>query len=467
MTVSFKAPVKSAVVNNAFVSKQADDTKVGKFALNKLSEGSQIFSVQKSLNELFDVSGTGEGDPNAKNYANQNYIANGDSQKVAIEKLDANLKATYDTVDGHINSETAHLAVNIVYDPIDSELAAINVQAAIDEVEDRLDTAESDIQAIEDSVGAINGICPLNGSTKIDALYLPSYVDDVLEYANLAALPVTGETGKIYVTLDTGKTYRWTGSVYVEISPSDVNSVNGSTGIVVLDADDIAETATRYWSKKNNVTNVSPLPTDDSGDNYSIGSFWYDDALNTLFICEDATISAAIWQPISGSGGGGGGTTLRWIEGSIAPINDQLSGFEYRGFGSLDQQELFAILNVPESYVTGKPINIKSGIFFTSATTGNIKFKCETALITGSTVIGTYPNVHNSTNAQVTANAVANTVTYIGDIDLTDSLGEINSVQVQAGDKLRIRLIRDYSNETSPAGQDVRLITDSFEVTFI
>jgi len=56
MTVSFKAPVKSAVVNNAFVSKQADDTKVGKFALNKLSEGNQIFSVQKSLNELFDVS---------------------------------------------------------------------------------------------------------------------------------------------------------------------------------------------------------------------------------------------------------------------------------------------------------------------------------------------------------------------------------------------------------------------------
>jgi hypothetical protein len=467
MTVSFKAPVKSAVVNNAFVSKQADDTKVGRFALNKLSEGSQIFSVQKSLNELFDVSGTGEGDPNAKNYANQNYIANGDNQKVAIEKLDANLKATYDTVDTHINSTDAHLAENINYDNTTSGLAALKVQDAIDEVEDRVDTAEADIQAIEDSVGAANGICPLNGSTKIDALYLPSYVDDVLEYANLAALPVTGETGKIYVTLDTGKTYRWTGSVYVEISPSDVNSVNGNTGIVVLDADDIAETATRYWSKKNNVTNVSPLPTNDSSENYSTGSFWYDNVLNVLFICESATIGAAVWQPISGSGGGGGGTTLRWTEGSIAPINDQLSGFEYRGFGSLDQQELFAILTVPESYVTGKPINIKSGIFFTSATTGNIKFKCETALITGSTVIGTYPNVHSSTNTELTANAIANTVTYIGDIDLTDSLGEINSIQVQAGDKLRIRLIRDYASESSPANEDARLITDSFEVTFI
>lgn len=467
MTVSFKAPVKSAVVNNAFVSKQADDTKVGRFALNKLSEGSQIFSVQKSLNELFDVSGTGEGDPNAKNYANQNYISNGDNQKVAIEKLDANLKATYDTVDAHINSTDAHLAENIDYDNTTSGLAALKVQDAIDEVEVRVDTTETDIQAIEDSVGAANGICPLNGSSKIDALYLPSYVDDVLEYANLAALPVTGETGKIYVTLDTGKTYRWTGSVYVEISPSDVNSVNGNTGIVVLDADDIAETATRYWSKKNNVTNVSPLPSNDSSENYSTGSFWYDNVLNVLFICDSATIGAAVWQPISGSGGGGGGTTLRWIEGSIAPLNDQLSGFEYMGFGSTDQQELFAILTVPDSYTTGKPINIKSGIFFTSATSGNIKFKCETALITGSTVIGTYPNVHNSTNTEITASGVANTVTFIGDIDLTDSLGEINSIQVQAGDKLRIRLIRDYSNETSPADQDARLITDSFEVTFI
>jgi phage terminase large subunit-like protein len=58
---------------------------------------------------------------------------------------------------------------------------------------------------------------PLNSASKIDSIYLPSYVDDVLEYANLAAFPITGETGKIYVTLDTNKIYRWSGSVYIEI----------------------------------------------------------------------------------------------------------------------------------------------------------------------------------------------------------------------------------------------------------
>lgn len=42
--------------------------------------------------------------------------------------------------------------------------------------------------------------------------------DEVEEYANLAALPVTGVVGTIYITEDTNSIYRWTGSVYVELS---------------------------------------------------------------------------------------------------------------------------------------------------------------------------------------------------------------------------------------------------------
>lgn len=68
------------------------------------------------------------------------------------------------------------------------------------------------------AIGANSGICPLDGSGKVDASYLPSYVDDALEYANLAALPVTGETGKMYVTLDDGLIYRWSGTIYINIA---------------------------------------------------------------------------------------------------------------------------------------------------------------------------------------------------------------------------------------------------------
>lgn len=85
---------------------------------------------------------------------------------------------------------------------------------------DLLDGNSSAAYVLASLIGAANGIAPLDSGTKIAAAYLPSYVDDVVEAANFAALPGTGETGKIYVTLDTNKTYRWGGSAYVEISPS-------------------------------------------------------------------------------------------------------------------------------------------------------------------------------------------------------------------------------------------------------
>lgn len=53
---------------------------------------------------------------------------------------------------------------------------------------------------------------------KVPSSQLPSYVDDVIEVANYASLPATGETGKIYITLDNNKVYRWSGSTYIEIA---------------------------------------------------------------------------------------------------------------------------------------------------------------------------------------------------------------------------------------------------------
>lgn len=55
---------------------------------------------------------------------------------------------------------------------------------------------------------------------KVPSSQLPAYVDDVLEYTAMANFPTEGESGKIYVDQTTNKTYRWSGSVYVEISAS-------------------------------------------------------------------------------------------------------------------------------------------------------------------------------------------------------------------------------------------------------
>jgi hypothetical protein len=87
--------------------------------------------------------------------------------------------------------------------------------------------------------GVANGYASLNSSGQIPSTQLPSYVDDVLEGANLASFPATGETGKIYVALDTNKTYRWSGSAYVYITSGAVDSVAGRTGVVTLTNTDV------------------------------------------------------------------------------------------------------------------------------------------------------------------------------------------------------------------------------------
>lgn len=68
-------------------------------------------------------------------------------------------------------------------------------------------------------------------SGKVPASQLPSYVDDVLEYDDLEHFPTEGEQGKIYVALDTGFTYRWSGSEYVQIGGQDLSN------FVTLDTD--------------------------------------------------------------------------------------------------------------------------------------------------------------------------------------------------------------------------------------
>ena len=101
---------------------------------------------------------------------------------------------------------------------------------------------------IDDQKGQPNGVVPLNESGKIDADYLPSYVDDIVDIAhrtdpvegeetvdpdkwyvvdadgNVTEEEVTFERGKIYVDVDEGTTYRWTGAGLTTVGG------DGSTG---------------------------------------------------------------------------------------------------------------------------------------------------------------------------------------------------------------------------------------------
>lgn len=83
--------------------------------------------------------------------------------------------------------------------------------------------AQSEITGLTDALAAKANASAMSGKAdlvdgKVPASQLPSFVDDVLEYAAVANFPATGEAGKIYLATGTNKSYRWSGSTYVEIA---------------------------------------------------------------------------------------------------------------------------------------------------------------------------------------------------------------------------------------------------------
>ena len=103
-------------------------------------------------------------------------------------------------------------------------------RSSISAIEEKIPSAASSSNKLVDkaslgtaavkNVGTANGVAELDSNGEVPSSQLPSYVDDVLEYDSKSAFPATGESGKIYVAKDTNKTYRWSGTAYVEISES-------------------------------------------------------------------------------------------------------------------------------------------------------------------------------------------------------------------------------------------------------
>lgn len=145
--------------------------------------------------------------------------------------------ASWGSIGGTL-ADQADLAAALADKANSADLATVAVTGSYADLSDKpaIPGTAAEVGAIPSAEkGAANGVAPLDSGAKIAAAYLPSFVDDVLEFANLAAFPAIGESGKIYVALDTNKSYRWGGSSYIEISPSP-----GST-------DAVAEGATNFY----------------------------------------------------------------------------------------------------------------------------------------------------------------------------------------------------------------------------
>lgn len=171
----------------------------------------------------------------------------GSSLVSAIMNGDAAVKLQIDTLTGNITNVETTLGGRIT--TLSSTVSTLS--GAVDTIQSDVTTAKSDIAQTKTDLsvvsgkvdqlvdggesatavsvklnnfiatkGQADGLATLNEAGKIPESQLPSYVDDVVEAATQSALPTTGESGKIYVATDTNLTYRWSGTGYVEISPS-------------------------------------------------------------------------------------------------------------------------------------------------------------------------------------------------------------------------------------------------------
>lgn len=158
--------------------------------------------------------------------------------------------------------------------------------------------------------GVAGGYASLDGSGLVPSTQLPSYVDDVLEYADTAAFPATGESGKIYVAVDTSKTYRWSGSTYVEISASPGTTdalTEGSTNLYFTTARARASISATGSLSYNSTTGVVSYtaPT-------AVSAFTNDAGYLTSFTETDPVFTASAAAGITGTNISNWNTAYGW-----------------------------------------------------------------------------------------------------------------------------------------------------------
>lgn len=145
--------------------------------------------------------------------------------------------------------------------------------------------------------GIANGYASLDGGGLVPSTQLPSYVDDVLEFADLAAFPASGTTGKIYVALDTNKIYRWSGATYIEVSPTVGTIWGGITGTLSNQTD----LQNALNTKQNNLSGTGFVKSTAGTISYDTATYYpYPTGDTTQYVGGDGSL---ISFPVAGQSG--------------------------------------------------------------------------------------------------------------------------------------------------------------------
>ena len=156
---------------------------------------------------------------------------------------------TFPAIDATTQENGAGVEHDVVHANVHAAVSALEARVGITSSADAT-SLEHRVAAVESgkvstsAVGAANGVAGLNALGQVPTAQLPSYVDDVLEYANLEAFPGTGESGKIYIAIDTGRQYRWSGSAYTQLvaSPGTTDALSEGSNNLYFTASRVRDT---------------------------------------------------------------------------------------------------------------------------------------------------------------------------------------------------------------------------------
>jgi hypothetical protein len=168
--------------------------------------------------------------------------------------------------------------------------------------------------------------------------------------------------------------------------------------------------------------------------------------------------SAGSETPI-GSGGGGGNLVISEI--ANAPVKQFLANMPVYSFGAGLDQSLYVTVNIPSTYVAGKPVKLKIKAF-SEDTSGNFLISANAILIRSETDdYDSTTNAHASTNSAITMSASNDKEIQKITLDISSATGTVNSVAIAAGDVLIVRIYRN----TDTATGDVQYVMGAEEVT--
>lgn len=177
-----------------------------------------------------------------------------------------------------------------------------------------------------DSTGTLLIIPQISASNitsgTISADRLPSYVDDVLEAANIQSLPGTGEAGKIYVTLDNNKVYRWSGSTYVLVG-GDLSLYLTTTAASIMYLQSATAAAT-YQPLDADLTAIAALTSTPGLLKKTGANSWQIDTSAYISTAPGTTgnvltSNGTTWVSQAPTGGGGGSVDLTAVTQNIVP----------------------------------------------------------------------------------------------------------------------------------------------------